>query len=53
MWKNKHVVVAMLVAPILAILAWFAVDSMVAERAHSAKPGASYKLVAKSNCRAG
>ena len=51
MWKNKHVVVAMLVAPILAILAWFAVDSMVAERAHSAKPGASYKLIAKSNCR--
>lgn len=41
----------MLVAPILAILAWFAVDSIVAEQAHSAKPGANYPLVVKSNCR--
>ncbi len=51
MWKNKHVVVAMLVAPVLAVLAWFAVDYFVAERPHSAEPGAAYPLVAKSNCR--
>ncbi len=51
MWKNKHVVVAMLVAPVLAILAWFAVDSLVSERPHVAKPGAAYPLVARSNCR--
>ena len=51
MWKNKHVVVAMLVAPVLAVLAWFAVDYFVAERPSSAEPGAAYPLVAKSNCR--
>ena len=51
MFTNKHVVVAMLVAPVLAILAWFAIDYFIAERPHAAKPGASYTLMAKSNCR--
>ncbi|MBT8065811.1 MAG: hypothetical protein KJO09_01125 [Gammaproteobacteria bacterium] len=51
MFTNKHVVVAMLVAPVLAILAWFAIDYFIAERPHAAKPGASYALIAKSNCR--
>ena len=51
MFKNKHVVIAMLVAPVLAVLAWFAVDYFVAERPHAAKPGAAYPLIAKSNCR--
>lgn len=51
MWKNKHLIVAMLVAPMLAIMAWFAVDYFVAEQAEPAKPGSMYSLVAKSNCR--
>ena len=51
MWKNKHVVVALLVAPVLAILSWFAVDRLVAEQPHEAKAGAAYPLVARSNCR--
>ena len=51
MFKNKHVVVAMLVAPVLSILAWLAVDYFVGERPHAAKPGDAYLLVAKSNCR--
>ena len=51
MWKNKHVVIAMLVAPLLAIIAWYGVDSIVSERAESAKPGEHYPLVARSNCR--
>ena len=51
MWKNKHVVIAMLVAPILAVIAWYGVDSIVAEQAQVAKPGDSYPLVARSNCR--
>lgn len=41
----------MLVAPVLAIIAWFAIDYFVAERPHAAKEGATYTLVAKSNCR--
>ena len=51
MWKNKHVVVAMLVAPILAIIGWFAVDYVVSEKPHAARPGADYPLAARSNCR--
>lgn len=51
MFKNKHVVIAMLVAPVLAIMAWFAVDFFVGERPHAATPGSTYTLVAKSNCR--
>ena len=48
---NKHFIVALIVAPILAIIAYFAVDYMVSERPHSAISGKSYPLVAKSNCR--
>lgn len=51
MFKNKHLVVAMLVAPVLAIMAWFAVDYFIGERPHVAKEGAAYTLIAKSNCR--
>ena len=51
MFSNKHVLVAMLVAPVLAIMAWFAVDYFVAERPHAAEEGATYTLLAKSNCR--
>lgn len=51
MWKNKHVVVALLVAPILSILAWYAVGNLVGEKPTSAEPGKVYKLVGRSNCR--
>lgn len=51
MFKNWHVIIAMIVAPILAVLAWFAVDYFVAERPHAAEEGAAYTLIAKSNCR--
>lgn len=50
-FKNKHVVVALIVAPILAVLSYFAVDAMVSETPHAAKPGAQYELVEKPNCR--
>jgi len=51
MFKNKHVVIAMLVAPVLSILAWLAVDYFISERPHVAESGATYALIAKSNCR--
>ncbi len=41
----------MIVAPILAILSYFAVDYYVAEVPHKAKSGQLYKMLAKSNCR--
>ncbi len=51
MWKNKHLIVAMIVAPILAIIAYFGVDSMVSEKPHAAQSGTSYPLRVMSNCR--
>jgi len=48
---NKHFLVALIVAPILAILSYFAVDYTVSEKPHKAVKGESYPLVAKSNCR--
>lgn len=48
---NKHFIVALIVAPILAVIAYFSVDYMVTEKPHSAVAGNSYSLVAKSNCR--
>lgn len=51
MFKNKHVVIAMIVAPILAIIAYFATDSLVGEKPHKAEAGQSYSLVALPNCR--
>lgn len=49
--KHRHTAVAALVAPILAILAYYAVDSIVGEKPHSAREGQSYPLVEKPGCR--
>ena len=50
-FTNKHVVIALIVAPILSILAWFAVGEFAGEKAKPARWGESYPLVEKSNCR--
>ncbi len=49
--KNKHVLVAMIVSPILAVISYFAIDYVVKEKPQAAQAGSSYPLVAKSNCR--
>jgi len=49
--KNRHLILAMFVAPTLAVIAYFGVDYVVSEKPRSALPGQSYKLAAKSNCR--
>lgn len=51
MFRNKHVIIAMLVTPLLAILTWFAVGALVGEKAEPARSGQSYPLVEKSSCR--
>jgi hypothetical protein len=51
--KNKHIIAAMIIAPILAIMAWFAVDYVVGEKPHKLAAGNTYKMVVKSNCRWG
>jgi hypothetical protein len=48
---NKHVVIAMVVAPVLAVLAWFATGQLAGEKPRPAEQGKSYPLVEKSNCR--
>lgn len=49
--KNKHVVIALLIAPILALISYFSVDAAVSEKPHAAVPGEHYELLEKSNCR--
>jgi hypothetical protein len=49
--KNKHLVVAMLVAPVLAVLSYFALDVLVGEQPKPAEEGQSYPLVEKPDCR--
>ncbi|OLQ89546.1 hypothetical protein BIY22_19570 [Vibrio panuliri] len=51
MFKNKHIIIALLVAPILSIIAYFGTDLALSEKPHAAKEGQSYKLLSKSNCR--
>ncbi|CAM4047769.1 hypothetical protein [Vibrio neonatus] len=51
MFKNKHFIVALIVAPILAVITYFGIDMAVSEKPHAAKQGESYKLISKSNCR--
>lgn len=50
-FTNKHVIIAMIVAPILAVMTYIAVDRHVRPDPVAAKPGDSYELVARSNCR--
>jgi hypothetical protein len=50
-FKNKHVIVAMIVAPILAILSWYATGFIVDEKEHAMKDGAIYTLLVRPNCR--
>lgn len=51
MFTNKHVVIALIVGPILAILAWIGVGQIAGEEAAAAVSGRSYPLVEKSDCR--
>ena len=50
-WKNPHLVTALLVAPVLAVFAYMAIDALVRERPAPAVAGAVYPLVARPNCR--
>lgn len=51
MFKNKHMIVAMIVAPILALISYFATDYIVGEDPIKVEAGKTYPLVARSNCR--
>lgn len=51
MFRNRHVIIALIVAPVLAMVAWLGVDRAVSEKPHAAREGASYELVAGPDCR--
>ena len=50
LFTNKHVIVAFIVAPILAVITYYAVDYVVAEKPQAAQKGANYKLATRPNC---
>ena len=52
-FSNKHLVTAAVVAPVLALIAYFGLDAFVGESPHAAVEGQSYSLVEKPNCRYG
>ncbi|ROS05096.1 hypothetical protein EDC56_0620 [Sinobacterium caligoides] len=51
MLANKHFVSALIIAPLLALIGYFATDYYLAERARAAESGQSYRLLALPNCR--
>jgi hypothetical protein len=48
---NKHVIIALIVTPVLAVLAWVVVGQFAGEKPRPAAPGRDYPLVEQSNCR--
>ncbi len=51
MFKSKHFISALIITPILSVIAYFAVDYSVSERPQPALPGGQYELVQLPNCR--
>ncbi|KGE04921.1 hypothetical protein [Pseudohaliea rubra] len=51
MFRNRHVIIALLVTPVLAVLAWLGVGQLAGETPAPAEPGRSYPLVEQPNCR--
>lgn len=50
-FTNKHVVIALIVAPILAVISYLFVDRLVRPDPIVAQAGQSFPLIARSNCR--
>ncbi|MFA7552760.1 MAG: hypothetical protein WCY88_00830 [Spongiibacteraceae bacterium] len=51
MFKNKHVISALIITPLLAIIAYFSVDYLVSEQPKPALVGGHYELAQLPNCR--
>jgi hypothetical protein len=50
-WKNKHLLIATLAAPVLGLVSYYGVGAIFGEKPKPAEAGQSYQLVEKSNCR--
>jgi hypothetical protein len=53
LFRNRHIIIALVVAPILAVVAWLSVDYLFGERPQAAVSGQSYPLVEMPGCRYG
>ena len=51
MVRNRHVVAALIVVPLLSLLGWWAAGHLVGEQPQPARVGMSYPLVEQSGCR--
>ena len=49
--RNRHIALALVLAPLLSLLAWWATGPLLGQQPAPAQAGQSYPLVAKSNCR--
>jgi len=49
--RNKHLVTAAVVAPVLALIGYFGINALVGESPHAAEEGQSYQLVEMPSCR--
>ena len=52
-FKNKHVVLASIMAPILGLGGYFGIGLLFGEKPLPAEAGRSYQLIEKPNCRYG
>ncbi|HEY5776858.1 MAG TPA: hypothetical protein VIS57_12275 [Xanthomonadales bacterium] len=50
-WKNRHVLVATLMAPVLGLVSYFGFGALFGEKPLPAEAGRSYHLIEKPNCR--
>ncbi len=50
-FKNKHLLIATAMAPMLGLASYFGVNFLLSEKPLVAEAGQSYQLVEKSNCR--
>jgi len=50
-FKNKHLLTASLITPVLALMGYFGINALVGEKPHAAEEGQSYQLVEMPNCR--
>ena len=51
--KNKHLLVATLMAPVLALVSYYGIGALFGEKPLPAEAGQSYQLIEKPNCRRG
>jgi len=50
-FKDKHVLVSTLMAPVLGLVAYFGMGYLFGDKPQPAEAGKSYQLIEKSNCR--